>query len=80
MQDCKERWLYLRANLWTDHFILDMIYEIYEEIEDILELELEMWTPDSLKREPYDLDEHVNELFEWFPERLAFCDSYFAKY
>lgn len=80
MQACKERWLYLRANLWTDHFILDMIYELYEEIEDILELELEMWTPNSLKREPYDLDEHVNELFEWFPERLAFCDSYFAKY
>jgi len=80
MRDCKERWLYLRNELWTDDFILDLLYDLYEEIEDILGIELEMWTPPVLEREPYNLDAHVNELFQWFPERLAFCDSYFDQY
>ena len=79
MQNCKKRWIYLREELWTDDFILDMLNDQYEKIEDILELELEMWTPPVLAREPYDLDEHVYDLFQWFPERLAFCDSYFEE-
>ena len=24
-----------------------------------------------------DVDESVNELFEWVPDRIEFCDSYF---
>jgi spore coat protein CotH len=78
MQDCKDRWAQLRQELWTNDFILDMMLDIYDEIEDILEIETKMWNP-SIYYENWenDVDESVNELFEWVPDRIEFCDSYF---
>ncbi|MBD3337988.1 MAG: hypothetical protein GF353_02690 [Candidatus Lokiarchaeota archaeon] len=78
MADCKERWFELRNSIWTEEKVLDMVYEIYNEIIDILPIETEKWNPSKLSQEwENDLDHYVNFFIEWIPERLDFCDSYF---
>jgi len=78
-QECKIRWIDLRENLWTDDFILDMASDNYEEIKDILGLELRMWGRHNTKEKDIDIGEEVNKLFEWLSDRLAFCDLYFSE-
>ena len=60
-----------------------MLLDIYEEIKDILEIEEIKWKR-SIEREDKDgeffIEEYINDLFQWIPERLEFCDSYFAEY
>jgi len=78
-EDCKNRWIFLREELWTEEFFLDMISDNYEKIRDILEIETEMWNPVVLyEKWDNDFEEHVDHLYEWFPERLEFCDTYFG--
>lgn len=80
VQACKKRWKYLREDLWTEEFILDMVSAMYEEIKDILEFEAEMWDPSVLKSNwEFNIDDSINNLFEWIPNRLDFCDLYFAE-
>ena len=78
MEDVKIRWFELRQTIWSEESILDMLTEIYEEIENILDIETEKWNPGDLKEEwKNDVDLSVERLFEWISERLDFCDSYF---
>lgn len=92
IQDCKNRWNQLREEIWTDSLITEMLSDIYEEIKDVLEFEMELWEPETVEDEPeddwpdiviystkdFDLDEYIKELFRWIPERLVFCDTYFS--
>ena len=81
MACCSSRWLELRETLWTEEFILDMVSEIYDSIEEILDIETEKWNPGDLREEWYnDVDVSVKNLFTWISERLIFCDSYFLNY
>ena len=87
----KMRWKYLRNNLWTEEFIENIIYEIYEDNKEFIEIDTTMWKPITVKdkslvysrylysTKEFDLNEYINNLFEFIPKRLDFCDSYFAE-
>ena len=81
--ECKNRWNYLRENLWTEEYILNKLSDIYEEIEDILEIEVFKWKR-SIEREDdgeeFIIDDYINDLFQWIPERLDFCDEFFSNF
>ncbi len=78
---CKERWFFLRETIWSEESILDKLSEIYDEIRGILEIDVSKWylwyydVEWSIK-----VDEAIDELFDWIPERLIFCDSYFRNF
>lgn len=88
-QECKNRWIYLRDILWTEEFILNKLSDIYKDVGDLIEIDTTMWKPITVEDESlvynrylystkeFDLDEYVNNLFQFIPERLAFCDQYF---
>ena len=75
----KERWFILREAVWSEEAILDMLTGIYDEIKDVLDIDIRKWyhwyydLEWSLK-----VDEAIDTLFDWIPERLIFCDSYFS--
>ncbi|MFX0072621.1 MAG: CotH kinase family protein [Candidatus Hermodarchaeota archaeon] len=82
-EDCKIRWNYLRENLWTDEYIIDELSNIYKDIQDILAVEVLIWKDKIEKRdegEEFIIEDYINNLFKWIPERLDFCDSYFAEF
>lgn len=93
-QDCKSRWIELREDILSKDHIFDMIDDIYEEIKDILEIEMRKWKPKTVEEKPadrypdkfiystkeFDLDEYIDYLYEWIEERLDYCDSYFAEF
>jgi hypothetical protein len=80
-KECKNRWFELREELWTDESILDMLQDNYEEIIDILELDTNIWNPFVIKESwENNVDESVSELFHWIPNRIEFCDLYFAQF
>ncbi|NVM37659.1 MAG: CotH kinase family protein [Candidatus Lokiarchaeota archaeon] len=92
MQEVKTRWAELRADLWTKEYIFGIISKIYNQIQEILEIELEMWKPITVEgyispewpdecfysNEEFDLNEAIQFLYNWTEERLQFCDLYFA--
>jgi len=78
MQMCKDRWFELKQEIWTEEFIFDMLDENYEEVKDLLEIEARMWNPAIFrKRWNYNVEESVDDLYQWLSERIEFCDSYF---
>jgi hypothetical protein len=91
MKDCKNRWSYLREEVWTDEFIFTMISDIYDENKDYIKIDTKMWKPITVDDESlvynrylystkeFDLEEYVNGLLEFVPKRLEFCDSYFIE-
>lgn len=78
-EDCKKRWFYIREKLWSVDFILDILSHIYEDIENILEIETTMWEPEGAEKNS-DVEDYIDSLFQWIPERLEFCDSYFLAF
>jgi len=76
--ECKDRWFYLREKLLTEENILNKLSDIYKEIKDILEFEVLKWKK-SIEREDdgeeFIIDDYINDLFHWIPERLDFCDE-----
>ena len=75
---CKMRWKNLRETLWMEDYIIEKVAEMYEEIKDILKFEAEMFDPSFMKENwEYTIYDSVDNLFEWIPKRLEFCDSYF---
>jgi spore coat protein CotH len=81
--DCKNRWIYLREELWTEEYILDILSDIYEEIKEILEIEVLKWKRIIEKEDDgkeFIIDEYINDLYQWIPKRLEFCDEYFLNY
>ena len=80
-QECKNRWFELRNMLWTDDYFFDKIFDIYYEIKDEIELDTFIWI-DTLQdycKKDYedDVKEYIENLFEYIPKRLNFCDNYF---
>jgi len=80
---CKARWFELRENLWTEEYILDILSDIYEEIKDILDFEMLDFSPKDHEKETgkkFLIEDYINDLFQWIPERLTFCDGYFSNF
>jgi len=79
--DCKNRWFELRETIWSEEVILDMLTEYYNEIKDIMDNEADLWYP-WLFSEGWreEVDVATERLFDWIPERLIFCDSYFEAF
>ncbi len=91
MQEVKIRWAELRADLWTKEYIFDLITKMYNQIQKVLEIDLEMWKPITVEgdiqpkwpdqylysNDEFDLNEAVQFLYDWIEERLQFCDLYF---
>jgi len=78
MKECKNRWFYLRATLWTEEFILDMIFEDFDEIENAIKADTEKWNPKEIKeRWDNNFDESLADFLQWIPNRLEYCDSFF---
>ena len=82
IKNCSDRWFQLRNDLWTDEFFSDTLTENYEEIDDILEIETDMWNPVVFNENWHnDSDKSVEKLYQWITDRLKFCDIYFdSKY
>jgi len=90
-RECRNRWSDLREDLWTEENLLDTLSEVYESIKTLIELDTDLWKPitvndDSLvynrylySTKEFDLEEYIDKLFEFIPERLAFCDEYFLE-
>ena len=76
-QDCNNRWKYLREELWTEEYILGMLSDFYEEIKDILEIEIKMWKPKITRDKDFNVYDFVKGLSQLIIERLEFCDTYF---
>ena len=76
--DCKARWFELREILWTEERITDILMDFYEEIEDVLDIDTNLWYH-NLWAENWEeeIDKAIEHLFDWIPDRLIFCDSYF---
>ncbi|MFX0071856.1 MAG: CotH kinase family protein [Candidatus Hermodarchaeota archaeon] len=77
--EMKARWFQLREQLWTEEYILDLVSENYEEIREILRIDAAKWYPwlfgDDWEER---LDEAIDWLYNWIPERILFCDMYFS--
>ncbi len=81
MKSCKNRWFELREDIWTDDSILGFFYDNYDEVETILRYEAHLTYSDEFKKEiNVILDEVVEHLFQWVPNRLDFCDLYFLSF
>ena len=81
MRDCSDRWKKLREELWTNEFISDLLTNFYEDIKDILNYEMIIWEPKGYEEETeknFNFEEYIEALYRWIPNRLEFCDLYFA--
>jgi len=78
-QDCNNRWIELRQSIWKEEKIMDMLSDNYEEIKDILEIELKMWQRERNEKKKIDVDKDINDLFQWISDRLTFCDLAFSE-
>ena len=88
-RECSERWNYLRDVLWTEEFITNMLSDIYKDVKPLIELDTRKWKPLTVEHESlivnrylhstkdFDLEEYVDELYQFIPSRLEFCDDYF---
>lgn len=72
---CDDRWNELRNTVWEKDDIIDALEDQYEDIEEAIVIEYEKWHED-LEYEP---DEFTDELFDWIPDRIDYCDSYFNR-
>lgn len=80
-KEVKERWFTLRASNWTECSILDMLSDIYEKINIISEIDTSIWYPWYIDMDwPLKVENAVEELFNWIPNRLDFCDKYFSRF
>jgi hypothetical protein len=80
IQCCKERWKYLRGEVWNDNYILEAISTIYREIKEIIQYESKMWDPVFIKKGwKNNMENSIEYLFEWIPKRLNYCDLYFSQ-
>ncbi|TFF90864.1 MAG: hypothetical protein EU548_00860 [Promethearchaeota archaeon] len=76
--DLKSRWKQLRNILWTEEFIMDLATEVYEEVNLVLKIDSKLWYPLIFENEWEEkVDDAINYLFDWIPERIMFCDIYF---
>lgn len=88
-QECSARWSFLRDILWTEEFLTDMLTEIYDDNKPLIELDTRKWKPQTVAHESmivnrylhstkdFNLEEYIDELYQFIPNRLEFCDNYF---
>ena len=88
-RDVRDRWNFLRDVLWTEEFMMDLLSDIYNDVKSLIELDTRKWKPLTVENEDlvynrylystkeFDLEEYIDELFQFIPKRLEFCDSYF---
>jgi len=69
--DCKKRWFELREDLWTENYIMDMLFEMYEDIKDSIKISMAIYDLDDKA------DSYINYLIQWIPDRIEYCDYYF---
>ena len=72
IEACKVRWFELRKDLWTENYLMDMLFETYEKIKESIKLSMELYDMED------NMDNYVNYLIQWIPDRIYFCDSYFT--
>ncbi|MBD3341280.1 MAG: hypothetical protein GF353_19390 [Candidatus Lokiarchaeota archaeon] len=81
MKEAKERWFDLRESLWSEENILDMLNEMYEDIKDVLEIDTDSTYPFYADYNwKIKIDEAVDYIYDWIPERLTYCDGYFTQF
>jgi len=71
-ETCKNRWFELRKDLWSENYFMDMLFEIYGEIKESIKISMTLYDMDDK------MDEYVNHLIQWIPDRIEFCDTYFG--
>ena len=79
--ECKNRWFELRETIWTENSILDMLSDLYDDIEEVLDIDTNLWYH-NLWAEDWEeeIDKAIDHVFDWIPERLIFCDAYFTEF
>lgn len=76
----RERWFLLRQTMWTDESILDDVSNLHEEVQNVLEIDAKLWYRLIFEKDwEKEVEEAINCLYTWIPERFAFCDIYFSK-
>ena len=65
---CKSRWFELRKDLWSENYFMDMLFENYEEIKESMKISMSIYDMDDK------MDEYVNHLIQWIPDRIEFCE------
>ena len=50
---------------------MNMLFENYEKIKESMKISMALYDMDDK------MDEYVNLLIQWIPDRIEFCDSYF---
>ena len=77
----KERWFLLRQTTWTEESILDEVSNLHKKVENVLEIDANMWYRLIFENDwEKEVEEAIDHLYAWIPERLAFCDSYFSNF
>lgn len=90
---CKNRWEQIRQELWTEKYILNLISTYYNEIKEIVYHDLFdfPWNPNTVNDayplsfppnsgKELDLDEYIDHLYQFIPERLDKCDKFFSEW
>lgn len=79
--ECKTRWFNLRDTIWTENAIIDLLSELYDEIKDVLDIDTDLWYHYLWKENwKEEIDKSIDHVFDWIPERLEFCDTYFSEF
>jgi len=77
----KERWFLLRQSVWTEESILDELNDLHKTIQNILEIDAKLWYKLIFENDwEKEVEEAIDHLYTWIPERLAFCDSFFSNF
>ena len=81
LESCKIRWFELREFVWPDNYFSDMITNLYEEIKNVLELDVDLWNPGKYDENwSNDVYKYIKHLNQWILDRLEMCTLYFNSY
>ena len=76
----KERWFLLRQTIWTEESIMDEVSNLHKKVQETLDIDAKMWYRLIFENDwEKEVEEAIDHLYAWIPERLAFCDFYFSK-
>ncbi len=91
IQACKDRWNEIRQELWNEEFIIDFLSNYYNSIKNVLYPDIFEfpWNPliveasepirfsPSGKNKEFKIEDYINHLYQYIPERLEICDEFF---
>ena len=64
-------WKWIQKSIFLS--FLDLLDDMYDEIENVMELDDEIWYSEK----SYRADKRAEYLIDWIPDRLEYCDDYF---